>query len=471
MAKAARQSKEPLYEQIASFAGAHARHTCPNCSWEYQIGFRPPGQGAPRAIRCPNCRWEEQVTATMAAPLKPTIGDRITVFGWPYDLATANLGPRRWDVVVFKNPELPDMNYIKRLVGLPGEKVELIDGDLFVNDQIQRKTASAQESLWFPVYHHDYPPNEPAGNFQPRFLPGQADNGWRDLETRRPTFAADGEQRGEIYFATNVALSEHPPQIADVYGYNPVLLQMPRGLFNARAESPDRPVSDVRLSATASAFSGDGHLEFAIRKYDTRVTARFYPGDGRIVLAGQVGEDAEPEVWATVDHGLAPGSRLALSVVDYQARVLVDGEVVARSTDLQYSITPEKARRRMLGPTYPTITLAATDVDVALRALQIERDVYYRMVGNEYLRAVPGRPVQLREDEYFVLGDNSPNSADGRIWDAAGPHLAGTAYTIGTVPRSQLMGRAFFVYWPGFLPLPGGQWTIVPDLGRVRWIH
>ncbi|MFO1003730.1 MAG: S26 family signal peptidase [Planctomycetaceae bacterium] len=33
------------------------------------------------------------------------------------------LNYRRFDVVVFKNPEEPHVNYIKRLVGLPGETV------------------------------------------------------------------------------------------------------------------------------------------------------------------------------------------------------------------------------------------------------------------------------------------------------------------------------------------------------------
>jgi hypothetical protein len=35
-------------------------------------------------------------------------------------------------VIVFKNPEDPTQNYITRLIGLPGEEIALVDGDVFV---------------------------------------------------------------------------------------------------------------------------------------------------------------------------------------------------------------------------------------------------------------------------------------------------------------------------------------------------
>jgi len=42
-------------------------------------------------------------------------------------------GPRRGDVVVFHPPHEPERNYVKRLVGLPGDTLEMRDKGLFVN--------------------------------------------------------------------------------------------------------------------------------------------------------------------------------------------------------------------------------------------------------------------------------------------------------------------------------------------------
>jgi signal peptidase I len=43
--------------------------------------------------------------------------------------------PKRGDVIVFKYPENEDKNFIKRVVGLPGDKIEIINGKLFINDE------------------------------------------------------------------------------------------------------------------------------------------------------------------------------------------------------------------------------------------------------------------------------------------------------------------------------------------------
>ena len=42
--------------------------------------------------------------------------------------------PNRGDIVVFKTPEDNRTDYIKRLIGLPGDKVQFIDANLYLNN-------------------------------------------------------------------------------------------------------------------------------------------------------------------------------------------------------------------------------------------------------------------------------------------------------------------------------------------------
>src|SRR6476646_10168249 len=43
--------------------------------------------------------------------------------------------PERGDVAVFKLPTDPSTDYIKRIVGLPGDHIQVRHGELYINDQ------------------------------------------------------------------------------------------------------------------------------------------------------------------------------------------------------------------------------------------------------------------------------------------------------------------------------------------------
>jgi signal peptidase I len=42
--------------------------------------------------------------------------------------------PQRHDIIIFKFPEDPSKNFIKRLMGFPGEEIKIRDGQVFIND-------------------------------------------------------------------------------------------------------------------------------------------------------------------------------------------------------------------------------------------------------------------------------------------------------------------------------------------------
>jgi len=74
-------------------------------------------------------------------------GDYLLAAKWPYGFSKYSLPfslplisgrimpgqPERGDVVIFKAPPLNEQDYIKRVIGLPGDTVQMINGDLHLN--------------------------------------------------------------------------------------------------------------------------------------------------------------------------------------------------------------------------------------------------------------------------------------------------------------------------------------------------
>ena len=57
------------------------------------------------------------------------------------------LAPKRGEVIVFKYPKNPSQRYIKRIIGLPGETIEVKNGQVIVSDKEGSRTLDESDYL------------------------------------------------------------------------------------------------------------------------------------------------------------------------------------------------------------------------------------------------------------------------------------------------------------------------------------
>lgn len=115
----------PTGSMAPTLMGRHKDVKCPECGQWYKTGASnewnqetnsPKGEFV-TTTTCPVCRYTQRLDLFNNSNHHSFSGDRIIVSKFAYEIGE----PERWDVIVFKFPGAATINYIKRLIGLPGE--------------------------------------------------------------------------------------------------------------------------------------------------------------------------------------------------------------------------------------------------------------------------------------------------------------------------------------------------------------
>ncbi len=452
---------------------------------------------------CPNCGR----TGLTVNSLPKNEGDQLLVNKHAFMLRN----PHRWEVIVFRNPSDPLEAYVKRAVGLPGETIELREGEVFANGIQQRKSLTAQLGTRILVdehAHQPYPENEDWG---PRWSAEQDETRWSEtpdgfdfsgtegspapldwLEFRHWVVAGGSHQ-------TQVALAQWPKSLVKpssefssldydtekkLLSFQGALPAEERERWINRTTDEDfhkainklyirshyAPISDEygynqRYEGVTNYRVPDVMLEFELDQVPStgELTARLAHGRTQVdcefdfaARTMSVRFNTLSQVAATVALPSSVGSgshQITASVFDGQLVVGIDEQPLGEPIPL-----PESA----VEPPAPWVErvarIGAKGVAVSIRNIRLYRDVYYTP-KNE----AGGKQFQLAADEYFALGDNSPVSVDSRCWESPG------------VPERSLIGKPFVVHLPsrpGRIAL-GDKVTYVrvPDFSRVRYIR
>jgi signal peptidase I len=485
----------PTGSMADTLKGAHYRLRCDQCAYRYDHGYSPQDHGRPEnttpsvneaifpAIpRCPSCGYYKVTAVPSIDPVtkrvkvdpktgRPGIaipsnqfmpvakGDRIFVTKCIYQF----IDPKRWDVIVFKNPLEPKINYIKRLIGLPGEAIEIVDGDIYVDGLIARKPDHLQNELWMPIYDNDYQPIKPNiarfnGHKWSQPFENAQGGAWNLKAQGSTVFSLDSETTQTINYNTNIG-----NDFRATYAYD------------KSSDFPTMPICSDLMMRFDVDQGGDAIIGASLSKYGKQYRA--YVSKDSLSI-GVVQEDGTTKSLANKTFDLPSKGRFEFSNVDHVLTVEYAG------SKLQFDLggnLQDVGDYRMKMPTASIFGQGK----LQLQHVAIFRDIHYlgqetrrssqdsrQYISRDIFRAGAGDPLTLDEDQFFVLGDNSPASLDGRWWNGPGKGNGGTEYRTGVVPRDYLVGKAFCVYWPG-----GSKYSdkskirLVPYIGGLKLIY
>src|SRR5262249_47060537 len=211
-----------------------------------------------RAAFCPNCGC----TNLGMERVPETPGDHVLVNKNVFDFRR----PRRWEMVVFRCPCDPGKAFVKRVVGLPGEKLRIRDGDIYINGALARKTLGEFKAMRIPVFDNNYQPG--TEGFRDRWESRPPLAGKSPLHGTELRLLGHGRQdRYQSLVYRNYSLDDHQLQpLCDEYAYN------------GGEGGPPNAVHDFMLECDLKVEGGRGSIRLGITDGANRVLAEIPVG-------------------------------------------------------------------------------------------------------------------------------------------------------------------------------------------------
>lgn len=414
----------PTGSMAPTLYGRHKEVNCSGCEMFYTIGasqevFQDSGvinpEGRVEQSMCPNCRFNNEVENDAVFN-----GDRIVVNKQVRQF-------QRFDVVVFKNPEEPYVNYIKRLVGLPSELIQFRQGDVYAKAEgeqevtIRRKANPAtQQDIQLLVYDDNHPPQLLLDNgAEERWVPSTytpSDSTMGGWPLREGTWKPDPVARN--YSLSNQtadlqwlryrhlvptethwkSLESDPPKsmpslqpmlVTDYCGFNAVTFRSAR-MNNEPLDDGDLYwINDLTLDATLEIQNSTLESVIALELAEgvRAAQARFHPSSGKVEIVQRDrdanGEYSEGTVIASAETGDSGDGTYEFSFANVDDRVLlwINGTLVTFDKEVTFVTDGfNLPGEQDLAPA----GIAAKGTDLTASALRIRRDIYYRADVSEY---------------------------------------------------------------------------------------